>query len=103
MSDIFIRPAAEADAEALAKVHIASWQAGYRGILSDEFLDAMRLEDWTNMWQLGIETAQENDQDNWVAEVEGEIVGFAAVGAAEDDPRRSPRAAAAIRHASSVG
>ncbi len=91
MHDIFIRPATEADAERIAQVHIASWQAAYRGILSDQFLDGMRLEDWTKMWQLGIETAPENDQDNWVAEVQGEIVAFAVVGPAEDESRDEVR------------
>ncbi len=91
MHNIFIRPATEADAQHMAQVHIASWQAAYRGILSDQFLDGMRLEDWTNMWQLGIETVPENDQDNWVAEVQGDIVAFAVVGPAEDESRDEVR------------
>jgi len=44
------RRATPADAEAIARLHIASWQAAYRGVLSDTFLDSQdpvaRREAW---------------------------------------------------------
>lgn len=36
-----IRVATPADALAVAEVHIRSWQAAYRGIFSDDFLDSL--------------------------------------------------------------
>ncbi len=92
MSEISIRRAAENDAEDIAAVHIASWQAGYRGIISDQFLDTMRLEDWTNMWTLGLQTARDNNHDNWVAEIAGQVVGFGVVGPPEDDDKDTDQA-----------
>lgn len=51
MSERTIRYATRADAEAIGKVQVASWQRGYRGLLSDETLDALdwrqRAEFWT--------------------------------------------------------
>lgn len=40
-----IRPAVPEDALAVARVHVQSWQAAYRGLLPDEYLDALRPED----------------------------------------------------------
>jgi GNAT superfamily N-acetyltransferase len=40
-----IRPAQPADALAVARVHVRSWQAGYRGLLADDYLDGLRAED----------------------------------------------------------
>lgn len=45
-----IRIAGEADAEAIARLHAASWRTAYRGALSDAYLDgpieAERIEVW---------------------------------------------------------
>ena len=47
-----IRPAVLDDVEAIARNHVASWQAGYRGLIADEVLDALdvgqRVERWRN-------------------------------------------------------
>jgi GNAT superfamily N-acetyltransferase len=42
---MLLRPAEPADALAVARVHIRAWQAGYRGILPDGYLDSLRAED----------------------------------------------------------
>lgn len=36
-----IRAAGPEDSEGLGRVHIAAWQAAYRGLMPDEFLDAL--------------------------------------------------------------
>ena len=50
MSDVPIRPATVADADALAALHAASWRSAYRGIFKDETLgpslDGERQEYW---------------------------------------------------------
>ena len=43
-SHAVLRDAIESDVEPLARLHIASWQAAYRGILPDEVLDHLSLE-----------------------------------------------------------
>jgi hypothetical protein len=40
-----IRAARPADALAVAEVHVRSWQAGYRHLLPDAYLDSLRPED----------------------------------------------------------
>jgi hypothetical protein len=42
---MFLRPAEPSDASAVARVHVRSWQAGYRNLLPDQYLDGLRPED----------------------------------------------------------
>ncbi|MGB8480739.1 MAG: GNAT family N-acetyltransferase [Acidobacteriaceae bacterium] len=44
-SDMLIRPAQPADAMDVARVHVRSWRAAYRNILSDDYLNQLRPED----------------------------------------------------------
>ena len=50
--EVRIRRAVTGDDEALADVHVRAWQTAYRGILPDDFLDALdvavRVERWRN-------------------------------------------------------
>jgi len=40
-----LRPARPADAAAVAGIHVRSWQGAYRGLMPDDYLDALRPED----------------------------------------------------------
>jgi len=51
VTGIVVRPAAVSDAEAIAGVEIAAWQAAYRGIVPDPVLDGMDLDDETATWR----------------------------------------------------
>jgi GNAT superfamily N-acetyltransferase len=44
-SEMLLRPAEPEDALAVAGVHVRSWQAAYRNILPDDYLDRLRPED----------------------------------------------------------
>jgi GNAT superfamily N-acetyltransferase len=44
-SDMLIRAAQPEDAIAVARVHVRSWQAAYRNILPDDYLDQLLPED----------------------------------------------------------
>ena len=46
-----IRPADHEDVEAIARNHVASWQAGYRGLIADEVLDGLKVSDRVERWQ----------------------------------------------------
>jgi hypothetical protein len=48
-----IRNARPDDALHVAAVHVRSWQAAYRGLLDDEYLDALRPEDRVRRYSLG--------------------------------------------------
>ena len=42
---MLLRPAKPEDAIAVARVHVRSWQAAYRNLLPDDYLDGLRPED----------------------------------------------------------
>ena len=74
---IAIRRATAQDAPAIARVRIDSWRATYRGLIPDAYLDAMRVEESTEIWNRVL-TAGANTTSVFVAESDGEVVGFAA-------------------------
>lgn len=42
---MLLRPAEPGDAMAVARVHVRSWQAAYRGLIPDDYLGRLRAED----------------------------------------------------------
>jgi len=46
-----IRPAEPEDALAVARVHVRTWQAAYRSLLPDHYLDQLRAEDRAARYQ----------------------------------------------------
>jgi RimJ/RimL family protein N-acetyltransferase len=77
-----IRPARPTDAPALARVHIASWQAAYRGLLPDDVLDGLSLDSFESSWKSHLLNPQ---RTNLVLEVEGQVGGFVAFGVSRDE------------------
>ena len=77
-----IRPATPADAEAIARVHVAAWREAYVGIVPDDFLASLSVEKRLAMWR-GIVAGPR--PLTFVAEAQGQVVGFVDGG-----PSRSP-------------
>ena len=50
-AEIVVRPARVADAEAVARIRIASWRGAYRGIVPDAVLDGLDLAAETATWR----------------------------------------------------
>jgi len=75
-----IRVATVQDAGAIARVHVESWQTTYAGIVPEAYLSSLDVVQRESSWQewLGL------DVDVFVAEVEGEVVGFVGGGAIRD-------------------
>lgn len=82
--DIVIRKAELADAAGIAKVHVATWQHAYRGQIADSYLDSLTVENRTNKWLENL-SRENTGKENFVAEIQGEIVGFCAVGPNRDE------------------
>jgi GNAT superfamily N-acetyltransferase len=77
-----IRPATLDDGEAIARIQIQTWRTAYRGVIADEFLDAMSEDERTSRWS---EIVQRPEHATFVAEVEGHgIIGFANGGPERD-------------------
>ena len=76
------REAEPADARGVAEVHIRSWQAAYRGLVPDTFLDAMRPEDRMARYTFG--DKRSGQPRTIVAAEDRSICGFATCGPARD-------------------
>ena len=78
-----VREARLDDADAIARVHVLSWQKAYRGLVPQPILDRMSIADRANAWR---EWLPKVDQSRTcVAERDGEIVGFVNAGRCRDD------------------
>lgn len=75
-----VRAATLADAPAIASVHVRTWQTAYRGLMPDELLADLSVERRTELWQRMIPRGIV-----WVAETDGEVVGFASAGPSRDN------------------
>jgi GNAT superfamily N-acetyltransferase len=76
---VSIRPATCDEARAIATVHIASWGTTYRGIGIDDFVDSQNVDDRAAFWaRILCDPAIQSYV--YVAEVDGQIVGFASGG-----------------------
>jgi GNAT superfamily N-acetyltransferase len=78
---VIVRAARPEDALAVATVHVRSWQAGYRGLLADAYLDTLRPED--RMARYDFTATGPDAAVTAVAVVDGMVRGFATTG-----PRR---------------
>ena len=76
---VLIRRADIRDAAGIGEVHAESWRATYRGIVPDEYLDAIDVAEWSERQRRRL---AENPDDvvSLVAEAEGRIVGWAVGG-----------------------
>jgi len=60
------------DAHGIARVHVRSWQAGYRGLMPDELLDGLSVDQRRGNWEE-------------ILAGRGEVVGFTLVAAEADE------------------
>lgn len=77
-----IRRALPSDARRVAEVHVETWRAAYRGLLSDSVLAGLSVDGTEERWR-------ERIAKPWghihVAERNEQVVGFVACGACEDE------------------
>jgi GNAT superfamily N-acetyltransferase len=74
-----LRLAVPADALAVARVHVRAWQAAYRGILADAYLDSLRPEDRAARYTFD----RTDGPHTTVAIMSGVIAGFATISGSE--------------------
>jgi GNAT superfamily N-acetyltransferase len=79
-----IRAATPEDARPVAKVHVTSWRHTYRGLVPDDFLDRLSVDDRETMW-LGAFADPDPKSGALVAEKGGLVVGFASFGPSRDE------------------
>lgn len=76
--DLTVRAAVPADAEAVARIYVESWNAGFGDLMGMRELDAERASRWREA------LASPPPHRWWVAERDGTIVGFAGIGPSRD-------------------
>lgn len=72
-----IRAATRQDAGAIARVHVESWKTTYAGIVPEAYLASLNEMEREASWQEWLTL----DVDVFVAEMDGEVVGFVSGGA----------------------
>jgi ribosomal protein S18 acetylase RimI-like enzyme len=87
-----IRVANAADAAAIARVHVATWQVAYRGQMPDAFLDRLDVRPRTVRWQ---EILSQNNGITFVAQGETGVIGFSNLMPSRD-PEADPKTIAEI-------
>lgn len=75
-----IRKAKLADAAAIATVHVAAWKEAYRGIVDDEVLNNLSIQRRTEQWVNSLSDEKHAYHHAFVAEVNGQVVGFSNYG-----------------------
>lgn len=80
---MLLRPAEPDDAMAVARVHVRSWQAAYRTLMPDDYLDQLRPEDRAKRYTFG---SSDPLKPRTIVAAEGGVIhGFATTG-----PSREP-------------
>ena len=80
-----IRPAKPADAQAIARVHLASWRTTYRGIVPDAYLASLSVDQRTAMWANALARSGGGRSVHVAEDEAGTIVGFATGGPERTD------------------
>lgn len=79
-----VRPARPGDEQAIAEVHVRTWQAAYRGQVPDKFLDELSIARRTGMWRRIIDDSHPPANQAFVLEENQRVVGFAHVTPSRD-------------------
>jgi GNAT superfamily N-acetyltransferase len=81
-----IRDATLTDAPTIARIHVESWRATYRGLMPDDLLAGLSYEDRGRQWAHAVAASGEGRGCVVVADVAGVgIVGFASGGPCRGD------------------
>ncbi len=84
-TEVTIRTATVEDAPAIARVHIASLQEAYEGIVPQEYLGALDVAEREARWTRDLRNGPRDGTRTFVADNGSRILGFASVGPALDE------------------
>jgi ribosomal protein S18 acetylase RimI-like enzyme len=72
-----VRAARPDDARRIAEIHVETWRDAYPGVMPQKVLDGLSVDEREQLWQEWIPNLETN---TFVAELDGEVVGFVSVG-----------------------
>lgn len=76
-----VREAVTADADAIGQVQVESWRVAYDGLIPAETIAAFDIGARQQMWREGLSRVPRPGSATFVADLEGEVIGFSTVGA----------------------
>lgn len=85
IEEVTVRVADAADAEAIARVHVRSWQEAYVGILPADYLESLDLEARARRWAEDLRDGPQQHVRTWLAQAGSEVVGFLTLGPSRDE------------------
>ncbi|MEH3000442.1 MULTISPECIES: GNAT family N-acetyltransferase [Bacillus] len=74
-----VRHAVQQDIPKIAEIHVKSWQTTYHGIINQEYLDGLHIEDQEESWR------RRSLEGTFVAEDDDGVFGFASFGKQRDE------------------
>jgi len=80
-----VRLATRADADAIGRLQVETWRIAYSGLLPQETIDAFDVSARQALWREGLARTPRPGSATFVALVEGEVIGFATVGASHSE------------------
>src|SRR5215469_18042967 len=78
---MIIRPACLADALRIATIHVEAWRAAYRGIVPDEFLDSLSIDERESKWRQNLSAATAS---TWIVQESETVVGWISAAGSRD-------------------
>ena len=81
-----VRPAHVDDSGGIAAIHVRGWQAAYRGIVPEPYLESLSVERRTMSWRAQI--LESSPTEIVVAEIDQRLIGWASFGPSRDDDAR---------------
>jgi hypothetical protein len=87
MDGTVIRAARVADAPQIAVVHVRSWQAAYRGLLPQAYLDELEPAQRVGQWERSLAKADNARNGVLAADNGGMLLGFVGYSPSRDDDR----------------
>ena len=89
MSNYTVRPATQGDAQAIAEIHVTTWQSAYEGIIPDEDLAGIQIDKRLALWKEAIEYGEPQVHVVVDEDEDDRIVGFVGYDRSRD-PKTKP-------------
>jgi ribosomal protein S18 acetylase RimI-like enzyme len=83
MAQMTLRTATPDDARAIAEIHVAAWRAAYRGLMPEDFLARLSVDERIEMWSSIL--SRPRPARVTVAEIDSVLAGFCSYGPTRDD------------------
>jgi GNAT superfamily N-acetyltransferase len=77
--------ATQRDASQIAEIHVQTWQVAYRGLVPDDYLDALSVDQRAEAWRQILADSDLPCTGAFVLECDAVVVGFVHVSPSRDD------------------